>query len=117
LRKVTHRLAANEVVLQLAGHDQLHVLRRHAFFVHRVCADQAPAFKGLQARRVLDIEKIRQNARMKARRERTVGARLGAELGPRGCNSARDRSSYGVGAGVCAHPDRFHQLLEAAKPV
>ena len=50
LRKVAHRLAAKQIIVQLAGDDQFHSLCRNALVVHIVSAHEALAVVTLQER-------------------------------------------------------------------
>ena len=84
LGKIAHRLAADQIILQLSVYDQLDRLRRNALVVHVIGAHQPFAVVALQAGIIHNIQKLRQHARMIAGGKRSVGAGLGAQLGPRG---------------------------------
>ena len=98
LRKVAHRLAADEIILEAPGVDQLDGLRGHAFVVHVVGANQALAVEGLQSGIVDHVHEIGQHARVIAGRKRPVGARLRAQRGPRGRDRAGQQRAQRVGA-------------------
>ena len=64
LRKIAHRLAADEIIVKPPGIDQLHRLRGHAFVVHIVGSDEAFAIERLQSGIVDHVHEIGQNARV-----------------------------------------------------
>ena len=116
LREVADRLAADEVVVEAAGVDELDGLRGNAFIVDIVRAEETFAVEGLQAGIVDDAHEIGQDARVEAGGKRAVGARLSAEGGPRGRDRAGKQSTQGVGGGVGAEEaaDRDTPLRRAA---
>ncbi len=111
LRKVAHRLAADEVIVEPAGIDELDGLRGHAFVVDIVSAEEAFAVEGLEAGIVDDIHEIGQHARVVAGGERAVGARFSAQRGTRGRDRGGEQRAQRVGCGVGAHQQRAVILL------
>ncbi len=95
----------------MAVGDQLYRLRGHGFVVDGVGADEILAVPGLECGIVDDGQELGQNARVVARSKRPVGARLGAQLGPRSGHSRGKQRVQRVGAGVGAQQHRPVILL------
>ena len=82
LGEVADGRAPDEVVLQLAVHHHVDRLRRHAFVVHRIGAEQRLAGEGGLERIVGHAHEVWQHAGVEAGGVLALGARGSAQLGP-----------------------------------